>query len=261
LTRYGSEQDIKIGIYGIFTIVIAVVVYFLAVSFQGMRYGAIDAVNKMLFIPEYPFRAGRELIQYGSNWMLERETLQERISRVEAINRVQAEALQKAAITPIAPVNGYIAARVVVRYPEEWWREIKIDKGREDKVKIGAAVMSEGYLVGRVDRVGAHSAWVELITSSSFQLAVVIDETRDLGVITGDDKGNMKLLYIADDRQIIKNMNISTSLVGEQIPPGLMVGTIIGREAAKDGYVPLKVKAGAHLTQLYEVEVCTEAAK
>jgi len=261
LSRYNGEQDIKIAIYGILTVAVAAVVYLFAVNFPNIRYGAIDTVNKILFIPEYPFRATRDVIQYGSNWMLERESLKERLSRVEATNRVQAEALQKAAITTAAPSVGYITARVVIRYPEEWWREIKIDKGTSDKIKVGAAVMSDGYLVGRVDRVDKHSAWIELITSSSFQIAVVIDETRDLGVITGDDRGNMKLLYIADDRQITKNMNISTSLVGEQIPPGLMVGTIIGREPAQDGYVPFKVRAGAHLTQLYEVEVSSEDAK
>lgn len=261
MSGYNGEQNIKIGIYGMLTVAVAAIVYLFTINFPTIRYGAIDAVNKILFIPEYPFRATRDVIQYGSNWMLERETLKERISRVEALNRIQAEALQKAAITPAAPSVGYITARVVIRYPEEWWREIKIDKGTADKIKVGAAVMSDGYIVGRVDRVSKHSAWVEMITSSSFQLAVVIDETRDLGVITGDDKGNMKLLYIADDRQITNNMNISTSLVGEQIPPGLMIGTIIGREPAQDGYVPFKVKAGAHMTQLYEVEVCSEAAQ
>jgi len=255
LARYNSGQDIKAGIYGIATVLLSVVVYFFMINFPNVRYGTIDAVNKLLFIPEYPFRATRDLIQYGSNWMLERESLKQRISRVEMTNRVQAEALQKAGITPPLAVGSYVSARVVLRYPEEWWREIKIDKGTAEKIKEGAAVMSEGYLIGRVDRADKHSAWVELITSSSFLIAAVVDETRDLGVITGDDKGNMRLLYITNDRQITNNMNISTSLVGEQIPPGLMIGTIIGREPAQDGYVPFKVKAGAHLTQLYEVDV------
>lgn len=261
MARYNSEQDIKTGIYGIISILLSLVVYFFMAGFPNIRYMTIDAVDKVLFIPEYPFRITRDLIQYGSNWMLERNSLKQRISRVEIINRVQAEALQKAGITPPAAVGDYVSARVVLRYPEEWWREIKIDKGTADKIKEGAAVISDGYLIGRIDRADKHSAWVELITSSSFLIAAVVDETRDLGVITGDDKGNMRLMYITNDRQITNNMNISTSLIGEQIPPGLMIGSIIGREAAIDGYIPFKVKAGAHLTQLYEVEVYTGASQ
>ena len=35
----------------------------------------------------------------------------------------------------------------------------------------------------------------------------------------------------------------------------------MGKEQAKEGYVPLKIVAGAHLTQLYDVEVYLEGAK
>ena len=52
-------------------------------------------------------------------------------------------------------------------------------------------------------------------------------------------------------------MTISTSLMSDLIPPGLPVGTIIDIDENKEGYTEMKLSAGAHLTQLYNVEVFT----
>ncbi len=252
------NEDLKVTVCGVISLAVGILLYCVMNFFPVVRYFAIDSANKLLYIPEYPFSATRDLVKYGSNWVLERKTLQQQLARLEAMNRVQAEALQKAHVSVPAAKSSYIPARVILRYPENWWSEAKINKGSADKVVEGAAVMSDGYLVGRISRVSKHSAWFELITSSSFLIAAVIDDTRDLGVITGDNKGNLNMLYITSDRYVTKNMKISTSLIGDQIPPGLMIGHIIGREPAKEGYVPFKVAAGAHLTQLYNVEVYSE---
>ena len=255
------DQDIKIAICGAISVLFAGIVFLSCSLLPEMRYAAINVVNKVLFVPEYPFSATRDLLKYGSNWVLERETLKQQLTRLEALNRAQAEALQRAKIASPIAENSYIPARVVLRYPENWWQEAKIDKGSADKVVSGAAVMSDGYLVGRVTRVDKHSAWFELITSSSFLIAAVVDETRDLGVVVGDNKGNLVMQYVTNDRFVTKNMKVSTALIGDQIPPGLVIGTIVGKEQAKEGYVPLKIVASAHLTQLYDVEVYLEGAK
>ena len=120
-----------------------------------------------------------------------------------------------------------------------------------------AAVTSEGYFVGRVVRAGENYAWVELVTSSSFLLAAVVDQTRDLGVVNGDGAGRLNLLYIPEERRLSRGMTVSTSLMNDLIPPGLPIGTIIGADKNKEGYTEMKLSAGAHLTQLYNVEVFT----
>ena len=255
------SEDIKIIISGVLLLILAVIIYIALSYMPSVRYFAIDGVNKLLFVPEYPFSAARDLLKYGSNWMLERETLREQLARFEAQNRVQAAALQKAGIVVPQASPSCIPARVVLRYPDSWWYEAKINKGSENNVKTGAAVISDGYLVGRITRVDKHSSWFELITSSSFLIAAVIDETRDLGVVTGDNKGNLRMLYVTNDRAVKKKMKISTSLIGDQIPAGLMIGQIVGKDVSEEGYVPLKVAAGAHLTQLYNVEVYSEGIK
>lgn len=230
-------------------------------ALPGVKYAALDFVNAALYYPEKPFMELRQLIKFSSNWVLERASLNERVQQLELQNRQLTEALQKAAIKIPPQKAFYVQALVTLRYPEEWWQELRINKGYRDGVREGAAVTSEGSLVGRVVRLGDHYAWVELITSSSFLLAAAVDETRDLGVINGDGLGNLKLLYIPQDKVLKHGMNISTSLMSEQIPPGLKIGTIIGEDGMKDGYIPRKVSSSAHMTQLYNVEVFSAAAE
>ena len=182
-------------------------------------------------------------------------------NRLELANRVMSEELQKAGIKVSPLKEGKITAKITLRYPDDWWQGFRIDKGSRDGIKEGAAATSEGFLIGRVTRVAPNYSWVHMITSSSFLIAAAVDETRDLGVINGDDKGNLTLLYVPEERGLKVGMGVSTSLMGRHVPPGIPIGRIIGAKESKDGFRPVMIQAGAHLTQLYSVEVYTGEEK
>lgn len=221
----------------------------------ALRYAAVESVNVALAYPEKPALYLRNVVRLGGDWVLERATLNERVMRLELERQALAEALQRAGAVPAAPRESYVSAVVTLRYPQDWWQELRIDKGRHDGVVENAAVTSDGYFVGRISRVGADFAWVELVTASSFMLAAVVDQTRDLGVVNGDGAGRLNLLYIPEERSLSRGMTVSTSLMNDLIPPGLPIGTVIGSEGGREGYTELRLSAGAHLTQLYNVEV------
>jgi rod shape-determining protein MreC len=115
--------------------------------------------------------------------------------------------------------------------------------------------MSEGFMIGRVSGVGDDYSWIELITSSTFLLAAVVVDTWDLGVINGDDMGNIWLMYMPPDKEFKRGMLVSTALVGDYLPPGIPVGMIWGPGEIRDGLMPHRVASGAHLTQLYSVQI------
>lgn len=219
------------------------------------RHVAVECVNSALMYPEKPVLYVRNIIKFSGDWVLERATLNERVRRLELENQALTESLQRAGITPTPPKESYVRAIVTLRYPQDWWQEFRIDKGSIDGVTEDAAVTSDGFLVGRVTRVGERYAWVEMITSASFLLAAAVDQTRDLGIVGGDDFGHLRLMYIPEERKLSRGMTISTSLMSDRIPPGLPIGTIIGIDDDKEGYADMIVSAGAHLTQLYSVAV------
>ena len=215
----------------------------------------IDIVGSALYFPELPALELRTLVQAGSNWVMERKTLQDRNKELELENLALRSTLQQISIPQPVSTADMICARVTLRYPEAWWKEVRIDRGTKHGVHVGAPAISEGFMIGRVVRVGSDYAWIELITSSSFLLAAVVDDTWDLGVINGDDKGNIWLLYLTAEKKFKRDMMVSTALVGEYLPPGIPIGKIWGQGEARDGFIPRMIASGAHLTQLYNVQI------
>ena len=242
--------------HGAASILLGLLILRVLLVLPAMHRYSVDAVNWFLYYPEKPAMELRNIIKFSSNWILERKTLQKRVAALEIANHNMAAALQKANVPVKSVVDaGYINAQVTLRYPEGWWQEFRIDKGSRDGVMEGTAVTSDGFLIGRVSSIGKEYAWVELITSSSFLIAAAVEETRDLCVLNGDDRGNLKLMYLPEDRKLKRGMKVSTSLMNEQIPPGVPIGTVIAADKTQNGFTQMRISAGAHLTQLYNVEV------
>ena len=163
---------------GVISVVAGAAVLLVMLSTPSLKYAAVECVNTALAYPEKPALYIRNIVKLSGNWVLERATLNERVERLELERQALAEALQRAGAVPAAPRESYVRAVVTLRYPQDWWQEFRIDKGTRDGVAENAAVTSEGYFVGRVVRAGENYAWVELVTSSSFLLAAVVDQTR-----------------------------------------------------------------------------------
>lgn len=251
------DKERRTWLHGIIASLLGLLILWVMLAFPALHHFSVDSVNNVLGFLEKPAVDLRAVISFGSDWVLESATLQERVGQLELENQALLETLQRSSVGELPVMGSFVRARVTLRYAEEWWSELRVDKGTEDGVAEGAAVVSGGCLVGRVSRVGGNYAWVELITSTSFMVAAAVNETRDLGIVNGDGRGNLRLLYIPEERGVKRGMSISTSLMSDQIPPGITIGTIIAAEEAKAGFLPMRVQAGAHLTQLYMVQVFT----
>ena len=249
------DRELKPWLHGVISVLLGFCVLWIMITFPELHYTFVDGVNNILYYPEKPAMELRNIVKYSSNWVLERSSLQERVTKLELANRAMSEEFQRSGIKVPVLKESNVTAKITLRYPDDWWHGFRIDKGSRDGIKEGAAVTSEGFLIGRVIRVDRNYSWVQMITSSSFLIAAAVDETRDLGVINGDDRGNLTLLYVPEDRQLKNGMGVSTSLMGKHVPPGIPIGTIIGAKESKDGFQPIRIQAGAHLTQLYSVEV------
>jgi len=230
-------------------------------TFQDAARIAADNVNSALYYPETPARELRSLVQAADNWVMERRSLQERAWVLERENIALRTELQRLGARQAISAPGLIGANVTLRYPDAWWKEIRVNRGSSDGVVVGAPAMSDGFMVGRVSRVGDDFAWIKLVTSSTFFLAAVVVDTWDLGVINGDDMGNIWLMYMPPDKEFTKGMLVSTALVGDYLPPGIPVGMILGPGEMRDGLTPFRVASGARLSQLYTVQILRAGAE
>ena len=224
-------------------------------SLPVLLHRMTDVTGQLLYWPEKPALELRVLAQAASNWVLERATLQEQARELQKENLLLRAVLQRMGKPAPKAEARLVPAKVTFRHPEAWWKEFRVDRGSRQGVRVGAPALSEGYLVGKVSRVGDNYAWIELVTSSSFLIAAVVDETWDLGVVTGDDQGNIWLLYIPEEKKFKKSMRVSTALIGDYLPPGIPIGKVWGGGEARGGFLPRKIGSGAHLTQLYGVQI------
>ena len=223
----------------------------------GITKSIVDLWAAVLFIPEYPAVVARDIYLEWQSYSNDRDFLNAEVKRLREENaelRRDLSKLTNMSILESANKKNVRNARVNLRAPLEWWDELRIDRGSSDGITLGLPVFSEGYLVGRVSNVSLLSSWVELITSPSFMIPAVIEDTRELGIIAGDGNGNVLLKYIPAGRGLMNGMTVSTALIGEQLAPGLPIGIISGEfENSADGYATYRISPGAKLTRVYSV--------
>lgn len=224
----------------------------------GISKTAVDLLGGTLSIPEYPAVVLREVFQGWRNWFQDRDALQREIERLRDENekfRILESALANERLR--AEIDSRLEeARVTLRAPMSWWNEIRIDRGERDHVVVGLPVFHRGCLVGRISSVSLLSSWAELLTSPSLMIPVVVEETRELGVVMGDGNGAVLLNYIPAGRGLTVGMKVSTALIGEQLPPGLPIGRIAEElRSTPDGYASYRVEPGADFSRFHTVSL------
>ena len=223
-----------------------------------LRRSLLDTVGNVLSIPEFPAVVTREFVRNFYQWSRDKNELASQLlflkdenSKLRIVNSVLLSEQIKAELD-----SRMETARITLREPNSWWNEFRIDKGHKDGIIMGLPAFQDGFLVGRVSSVSTYSSWVELLTSWSLMIPVVVEETRELGVVVGDGNGSILLTYIPEGRGIERGMKVSTALVGELLPSGFPIG-VIDEEVTTSGsgYSTYKITPGASFGKLYSVSI------
>jgi rod shape-determining protein MreC len=204
--------------------------------------------------------AGRDLARLNASYELavqQNTELQAEIARLEALLRL-----------PAFNQYRYEHARVARRDFSAWWQRIVIRKGKNFGIPVGAPVIFNGGVVGRVSEVHATTANVELITSPNLRLAGVIEgDSRPISYQGGlnptfaPPKGIVE--FVPLDVLVSSNApkRLVTSGLGGVFPPGLTLGTIGKLELGSDGlFQSGEVKLDDRLGSLTEVTVLVPLA-
>ncbi len=117
-------------------------------------------------------------------------------------------------------------APVVEKRTESWLKTISLGAGRRDGVTPGMAVVGTEGLVGRVVRVTAGAAEVELITSERARIGVTHAPSGEGAVYYADAAGNGRLQYLPRATRLAYGDAITTSQGSGLYPPGLIVGYV-----------------------------------
>ncbi|MBL3593196.1 MAG: rod shape-determining protein MreC [Synergistaceae bacterium] len=251
-----ETESRKVRIQGVIAVILALLLLGGSAG-TPFKAGLERIVLAVLDYPERPIRLLLDVIIGAGGWVEERATLLEAMATLREENLHLRRRVEEGKIPPLPTEKDEKAlmARVLFRSPRAWWKEIRIDRGSRDGIRLGDPALSDGFLIGRVTQVEHGFSTVELLTSSGLLVPVVVDQTRDLGVVTGDEVGQVHLLYLPLDRRLEKGMSLSTALVSERVPPGLPVGFIADEEPDDGAFRPYRVRLGADLTRLYRLQI------
>jgi len=128
-----------------------------------------------------------------------------------------------------------IIAKVIARDSIDWRSSLLIDKGEINGMKEHMACATDKGLLGSVGEVNSDSSKVMLITDLNSRVGVIVEPSRESGLLVGMPEGGCKVIYLSLDANIKEGDRVLTAGFSKFFPKGLPVGTVkkIGIQKAK----------------------------
>mgnify|MGYP003394058668 CR=1 FL=1 len=202
-----------------------------AIALKSSAYSALEA----------PMSFSREVGQFFKDFFYFRKnaaenrelkktlaTLHVDLFRTQEIS-LENERLEKMlGLKPTLPltIQRSVYCRVIGRSPTIWNKVLLIDKGTSQGVRVNMPVMSDLSLVGKVIEVGPSVAKVLLITDPNSKIGVLIQRTRQQGVLFGAVSGECRMKYLSIDTEVKIGDIVETAGYGGFFPKGLIVGKV-----------------------------------
>lgn len=125
----------------------------------------------------------------------------------------------------------WITADVIGVDQDSTVRSIIINRGTRDGIAVGMPVETELGLVGRVMAVTANAAQVQLISDQGSSISARLQTSRAEGSVQGRGllTGNLRMLYIDLDAEVIEGDLVVTSGLGGNFPPDIVIGQVTSR--------------------------------
>lgn len=201
-----------------------------------------------------------ELTQQLDKLEKENKELRIRLNQADELARENARLRQYIGFAKQNPAKLKLA-RVVGRDPANWWRNIRVDVGARDGVAANLPVQTAEGLVGRISEVGYTQSLVVLLGDPDCRVAVMIEETRENGVIAPSsasplDNTLVELGFLSRNSKLAPGQRVITSGIGGLFPKGILVGQIVDWKSVGYGlYNEARVKVQVNMNTLEEVWV------
>jgi rod shape-determining protein MreC len=242
----GPTPGFRFTLYAILSVVL---------MFMDERDNWLDKARSALMAAAYPVQLAVSSPSAAWQWLkeaaktrealrAENQELRERLRdmqmrslRYEALVRENAQLRGlKEAVPPVA--ERWMAAEIIHVEPNRLRQRILINRGTQNGVFKGQAVLDDQGLVGQTMRVGPWSAEVILVTDPEHAVPVVIERTgvRTIAV-GGGASGEIELPFLPANADVKEGDLLLTSGLGGVFPAGYPVGRIVA--VHRDSIQPL----------------------
>ncbi|MDJ0842688.1 MAG: rod shape-determining protein MreC [Crocosphaera sp.] len=119
-----------------------------------------------------------------------------------------------------------IAAPIIARSADDWWKQIVLGRGSQNGVKEGFVVTGIGGLIGRVVDVTPNTSRVLLISDPTSRVGARVSPTGTMGVVIGGSSRIAVMRFFEKVPKVSPGDTITTSPVSRLFPDALPIGRI-----------------------------------
>ncbi len=212
--------------------------------FLDTRYRYLEQLREVVAVVLHPVQRAAALPgeaiaevagYFASKRELERENeaLRARLAEIGVVAQgagtTRAENERLRALLDLRSRHGGEAHAVQVLYKgrDPFSQKLVVDKGRDDGIAAGTAVVDADGVVGQVTRVYPHMAEVTLVTDKDHVIPVTIERSGSRAVMTGSGAGRApELRFIPPTADVRVGDLLVTSGLDGTYPPGLAVAKV-----------------------------------
>jgi len=150
----------------------------------------------------------------------------------------------------------FIFAEVIARNVSSLSKQITINRGTIDSVRLNDPVLFKNNVVGKVVFVNPHFSRVQLATDPLFEMSVRVLRTGRIGTLSPRSDGFFKLNYITKNADVRPGDVIVSSGLSPSYPKHLRLGVVQSTNTEIPGlFYEIKVKSDVVFDQLRYVSL------
>src|SRR5579863_2815226 len=208
------------------------------------RYDQLGRIRRVLSVVAYPVQIAVAGPFEGWHWFRESVTTRDalradrtrleselrlaqfRLQRYEALE-AESQRLRGLRDSTAGVTTRFVIGNVMNLDLDAFRERVLVDKGAQDGVYVGQAVLDAGGVFGQVARVGQLTCEVILLSDAQHAIPVQVNRNglRTVAVGTGD-MGRLKLPYLPTSADVVVGDLLVTSGLGGGFPAGYPVGTV-----------------------------------
>lgn len=208
--------------------------------FDGLKQKAVDISSPLYWLSDLPtqaetwadnrFMSRTHLVQENNALRTEMLVLRQKLQKNASLEAENLR-LRQLLNASEAVTDRVLIAELIGVTPDPQVHKVIINRGSEDEVYVGQAVLDAFGLMGQVVEVGKNSSVVLLITDSSHALPVQVNRN---GVrLVAEGVGNLysiKLRHVANTLDIVEGDLLVSSGLGQRFPSGYPVAEVTSVE-------------------------------
>jgi rod shape-determining protein MreC len=119
-----------------------------------------------------------------------------------------------------------IPGTVIGSDPTGYSQAVVLNIGSRDGVRVGAAVLSEGVLVGKIVSAESFTSKVLLVTDPQSNIDAQISSTGDNAIVRGSYGSGIIVDMVSQNIQLNKGDQVVTAGLNADLPKGILIGSV-----------------------------------